>query len=225
MTQLNQLSEKLISYKQYEKLPKVLYIFGIISYDEVIKVIRSIYEINPIDFFEITVEENKKFISLAQIKLFNKFLSSKAHYKYKLAAINRADLLTIEAANNLLKSVEELNDDCYILLFSHQDNLISTLKSRAILSVNIVDVQEKIHEKEMNFFKNNLLDNIFWIESESQKVSIEDFLINSLKIAPNYAIKDKILHLLSMGQSNINKKLVLEYLAIITSNSQALIVK
>ena len=80
-------------------------------------------------------------------------------------------------------------------------------------------------EKELNFYKNNLLENIFWIESESQKVNIEDFLTNSLKIAPNYVIKEKILHLLNISQSNINKKLILEYLAIITSNSQALIVK
>ena len=178
-----------------------------------------------IDFFEIAVEEKKKLISLSQIKVFNKFLSSKAHYNRKVAVINRADLLTPEAANNLLKSMEELNDECYIVLFSHQDNLISTLKSRVIMSVNIVDTQEKISEKEMNFYTNNLLENIFWIESESLKVNLEDFLTNSLKIAPNYAIKDKILHLLNLGQSNINKKLVLEYLAIIASNSQALTVK
>src|SRR3989339_982742 len=162
MTKINQLSEKLMRYKQCEKLPKVLYIVGITSYDEIIEVVKSIYEINPIDLIEITVEENKKLISLAQIKIFNKFLSSKAHYKRKLAAINRADLLTTEAANNLLKSMEELNDDCYIILFSHQDNLISTLKSRVILTVNIANAQDKVPEKELNFYKNNLLENIFW---------------------------------------------------------------
>lgn len=225
MIEINQLAEKLICYKKIDKLPKVLYVFGMTSYDKVIDIIKSIYEINPIDLLEITVEENKKLISLTQIKIFNKFLNSKAHYKRKLAAINRTDLLTPEAVNNLLKSIEELNDDGYILLFSYKDNLISTLKSRVIMSVNIADIQDKEHEQEMNFYRNNLLENIFWIESESLKVNIEDFLINSLKIAPNYVIKDKILYLINIGQSNINKKLILEYLAVITSNSQALIVK
>lgn len=220
MIEINQLSKKLLTYKQYGKLPKVLYVVGMIDYEEVAKMMKEIYEINPIDFFEISVEDNKKLIGLNQVKKFNKFLSSRAYYTNKLAVVNRADLLTIEAANDLLKSLEELQSNCYILLFSNQDNLIPTLKSRVILTVNVSDSLKNKPDKELAFYKNNLLDNIFWIENESQKINLEDFLNNALKVAPNYAIKDKILYLLRMAESNINKKLILEYLAIVSSNSQ-----
>lgn len=217
--EINQLAAKLTISKENYQLPKVLFVISMTGYDEIIHFIRRIYEINPIDFFEISVEEDKKLISLNQIKKFNIFLNSKAHFQNKLACINRVDLLTLEAANNLLKSLEDVQDSCFILFFSHKDNLIPTLKSRVSLTVRINNKaanEEYLTEKK--FIRDQLLNNVFWIENEYQKINIEHFLNNLLKIHINYAIKEKILRLLTFIDSNVNKKLLLEYIAIVSSN-------
>lgn len=215
---INQLTDKLMMYKEKYQLPRVLFILSMTKYDIIIHNIRQIYEVKPVDFFEISVEKDRKQISLNQINQFNIFLNSKAYFQNKLACINRADLLTIEAANKLLKSLEDIQNNCYILIFAHKDNLISTLKSRVSLTVRITVESNAEYQTEKQFFNNRLLDNIFLIENESQNIDVEQFLNNLLKIYSNYAIKDKILHLLTFADSNVNKKLLLEYLAIISSN-------
>jgi len=84
------------------------------------------------DFFKVTVLEDKKEISIDQIRALNQKLFETAHQGgYKVAVIEAAERLNTHAFNALLKSIEEPPANTVIILSSYQPSrLPATIKSR-----------------------------------------------------------------------------------------------
>lgn len=102
-----------------------------------------------IDVVEITPEDNKKSIGIEQIRISNKFLSEKPiNYKYKLVIIKKADLLTVQAQNSLLKTLEEPPEYAWLFLLSKSENsLLDTVISRC----KKIQAKKLDHENENTF--------------------------------------------------------------------------
>lgn len=82
------------------------------------------------DYYE--VDPQGKNLKIDQIRQLQEALSYK-HWqgKYKVAVINEADLMTEEAANSLLKILEEPGErTCFILLTCRPQSLLPTILSR-----------------------------------------------------------------------------------------------
>lgn len=86
---------------------------------------------NP-DFLKIDLLEDKTQITVDQIRSMNDFINySRSFDAYKVILINQVDRLNINAANSLLKNLEEPSDNTVIILISSQfSRLIATIKSR-----------------------------------------------------------------------------------------------
>ncbi len=84
------------------------------------------------DYFQVTLEEKKTQIVVDQIRQLNEFLHMSRSYKgSRVAFINPAEALNVNAANSLLKSLEEpANNSVIILLTSQLSTLLATIKSR-----------------------------------------------------------------------------------------------
>jgi len=80
-------------------------------------------------------EEDKKSISIEQVREFIKILNLSSFLNsYKIGVIKQADLLTPEAQNALLKTLEEPQDKVIIiLLVDNEENLPKTILSRSQL--------------------------------------------------------------------------------------------
>ncbi len=88
-------------------------------------------ESNP-DFLKIDLLEEKQQISVDQIRAMNEFINySRSFEAYRVILINKVDRLNINAANSLLKSLEEPSRNTVIILISSQfSRLLPTIKSR-----------------------------------------------------------------------------------------------
>lgn len=80
----------------------------------------------------INVEEPVDMIKVDDIREVNKFMSlSRQRGTYKVVCINQAELMNINAANALLKTLEEPPPNSILFLISHRANsLLATVKSR-----------------------------------------------------------------------------------------------
>lgn len=106
------------------------------------------------DFFMVEPERDEngsaKEISIAKIRALKTFLADRpATNKFKVAIINDAHLMTHEAQNALLKSLEEpKGDKILFLITSSPENLLGTILSRAyMMKFNLVakeDIKEII---------------------------------------------------------------------------------
>lgn len=84
------------------------------------------------DFMLLDVAEDKKVITIEQIRSLHRFLElSRSYSLQRVAVIIHADAMNTNAANSLLKSLEEPADNSYILLFTaHPTQLMPTIRSR-----------------------------------------------------------------------------------------------
>ncbi|MGB0849357.1 MAG: DNA polymerase III subunit delta' [Thiolinea sp.] len=84
------------------------------------------------DFIQIKVPDDKQIISVDQIRTLNQFLElSRSYSPVRIAIICDAEAMNINAANSLLKTLEEPVANTHILLYSHQANsLLPTIRSR-----------------------------------------------------------------------------------------------
>lgn len=84
------------------------------------------------DFKSISVEEGASQIKIEQIRDSRNFLANTPLMgKYKILVINLADKMNINAANALLKNLEEPASDTLLFLLSHQPGLLlPTIRSR-----------------------------------------------------------------------------------------------
>ena len=84
------------------------------------------------DYQAVTVEEDKSQISIDQIRQLQTFIQlSQSGGGNKVAIISPADAMNINAANSLLKSLEEPPGNAVFILVSHQpDRLPATIRSR-----------------------------------------------------------------------------------------------
>ena len=83
-------------------------------------------------YIEINLEEDKKNISIDQIReLKERLYLTSASGSYKVAIIYQADLLSLEAANALLKLIEEPPKNSIIILITKKvENILPTIRSR-----------------------------------------------------------------------------------------------
>jgi len=89
---------------------------------------------NP-DFKEIMVAEDKKQISVDQIRELSKFITlSRSFEAYRVILLQPVEAMNINAANSLLKSLEEpAGNTIIILLATHLNQVLPTIKSRCQL--------------------------------------------------------------------------------------------
>lgn len=86
---------------------------------------------NP-DYFRLTPEEDSRVIKIDQVRHLSEHLSLTSHGNgYKVAVLTPADGLNVNAANGLLKTLEEPSDNTVLVLVSaHPARLPATIRSR-----------------------------------------------------------------------------------------------
>ena len=84
------------------------------------------------DYYQVSIAENKTQMVVDQIRQLNNFLHmSRSYQGSRVAYIRPVEALNINAANSLLKSLEEpANNSAIILLTSQISTLLPTIKSR-----------------------------------------------------------------------------------------------
>lgn len=84
------------------------------------------------DYYRVAPEEGSKNIKIDQIRLLSEFVIRSSHSGgAKIAVIEEAHLLNANAANALLKTLEEPNQNTHLLLVSdHPGRLVATIRSR-----------------------------------------------------------------------------------------------
>ena len=89
---------------------------------------------NP-DFMEIQVAEDKKQISVDQIRSLSQFIIlSRSFSAYRVILLRPVEAMNVNAANSLLKSLEEPADNTVIILLSTTvSQILPTIKSRCQL--------------------------------------------------------------------------------------------
>jgi len=215
---LNNLQQKIND----NNLPKISYLIGESGYEQVIIFMKDKLSIDDIDIAELAKEPDIKSIGIKEAKNFKNSISSKALKNNRLGIIYNAEKLTTEAANSLLKIIEELPEKTYLLIFSKKDQLIPTIKSRIIYQ-DWLDGNQDQNPLENNFFENSLLDNLLWIEKNEKKINIEQYIKSMIFYSSekqNYQICQELIKSINLLNSNVNRRLVLESLAIKISRQQ-----
>lgn len=84
------------------------------------------------DRLTIQKEEGKQVISVDQVRELGRFLSLSLSYSpVRVVNLLEAEAMNVNAANSLLKSLEEPNDNTHLLLLTHQSSqLLPTIRSR-----------------------------------------------------------------------------------------------
>ena len=84
------------------------------------------------DMHTVMLEEDAKAISVNQIRALGHFVGLKSQQgRYKVILITPADAMNVNAANSLLKTLEEPTESVVIILVTHQVfNLPATIRSR-----------------------------------------------------------------------------------------------
>lgn len=84
------------------------------------------------DFMLLETAEDKQVITVEQVRGLNRFLElSRSYSPNRVAVILNADTMNANAANSLLKSLEEPADNSYILLFTaNMARILPTVRSR-----------------------------------------------------------------------------------------------
>lgn len=84
------------------------------------------------DFMLLAVAEDKQAITVEQVRALDRFLElSRSYSPNRVAVIVNAELMNANAANSLLKSLEEPADNSYILLFTaNKAGIMPTVLSR-----------------------------------------------------------------------------------------------
>ena len=114
------------------------------------------------DFFHLTREIDekkgklKKDLSVAQAKQVRNFLQNRSWFENgtRITVIDEAELLNAEAANALLKTIEETNDNSLIFLLTTDDKALpATVRSRCqVINFDLVSDDEIISGlKKMDF--------------------------------------------------------------------------
>ena len=107
---------------------------------------------NP-DYTKIELAEDKQQISVDQIRKLSEFLIySRSFNTHRVAIINPIERMNNNAANSLLKSLEEpANNSVIILVASHLGKILPTIKSRC----QLITVVSPSKNQALNWFKEN----------------------------------------------------------------------
>jgi len=189
---------------------------------------------NP-DITQVTVLEDKQEISIEQIRELKRYLSLSPHSSpCKAAIIERAEKMTPEAANALLKTLEEPKGNAVLILITNilsalPDTIISRceeIKFRApaldkiskdfikkectdVLQKPLNDIFkyiEKIHKNKTEIF--NLLDSwLFWFRERMLDDAKYVGIVKEIQKTKNLVLN-----------TNVNKRLALENLVLCIKN-------
>jgi len=187
-------------------------------------------KVSPFDILYIIPEENKKDISIDQIRKAKKHLSLSSQ-NYRFVIINNAELMNIASSNALLKTLEEPQENTILILItSKPDFLPKTILSR-LQDVKFKDIplsKISVVNKEYTDILNKSLNDIFkFIEEISKGKETFSLLDSWLFSFRNLMIKDKkYLEIVKeiqktrelISSSNVNKRLALENLVLCIKN-------
>ena len=157
------------------------------------------------NFFLIDMDEEKKSIEVEKIrKLITYSQKQSFDNKIRFVLINNIEFLNLNAANALLKILEEPNDNLFfILIHDVSKKILDTIKSRCIIFKKAFDlnetisiVNEVIKDDIYNYLNNDFIDNystvgelvhLFHFSNEN-KINLKE---NSLKNFIQILIDDK----------------------------------
>ena len=157
------------------------------------------------NFFLIDMDEEKKSIEVEKIrKLITYSQKQSFDNKIRFVLINNIEFLNLNAANALLKILEEPNDNLFfILIHDVSKKILDTIKSRCIIFKKAFDlnetisiVNEVIKDDIYNYLNNEFIDNystvgelvhLFHFSNEN-KINLKE---NSLKNFIQILIDDK----------------------------------
>ena len=110
---------------------------------------------NP-DFMEIKVAEDKKQIGVDQIRALSKFITlSRSFDSYRVILLHPVEAMNANAANSLLKSLEEPADNTVIILLATSLNqIIPTIKSRC----QLLSLPKPSHQQAIDWLQINAPD-------------------------------------------------------------------
>jgi len=135
------------------------------------------------DITEITVPEYKKEIKIEQIRELRRYLSLSPHSSpYKIAIINSAEKMTDEAANALLKTLEEPRGNTVLILITDMasalpETILSRCEEIKFRSDSLDKISESLIKKEYIDILQKPLNDIFKYLEKIPKESPETFNI------------------------------------------------
>lgn len=92
--------------------------------------VGQVLAIDRFDYLHLRPEEGERTIKILPAKNWLASLQRSARGQAKIGVVWGADKLTPDAANSLLKTLEEPPDHTYLLLLAERDNLLPTVRSR-----------------------------------------------------------------------------------------------
>lgn len=184
-------------------------------FDESIESLSNVLGIEKFDLKILSKKEGETKIKIEDVRKWVGGLQLSARGEQgTLGVIRRADLLTPESANALLKTIEEPTKNTFILLLMTRDNLIFTIRSRvSVFNIDYYeDPQNTVYVPDTVSGIIKLADN--W---QAKKVSQQKLLMllhdfrTSMKVGKCSAHKaDRILDAVNYGGSGLNQKLLVE---------------
>lgn len=192
--------------------------------DELIKLSKTGKE----DLLDISADTDakKEVISIKQSRELIHWLSLKPQGKTKLAFVHRADLITTEAANALLKIMEEMPKQAALILFMPHLNTLNTIKSRCRI-IRVAEEQniENKHQKYISaFLSQNFAKQSKSIDEIVTSGKTNQFLISIEEWARGKVLEEKSDKYINYSKqifltrrniaSNANAKLALENLVL-----------
>lgn len=189
------------------------------------------------DITEITILEDKKEISIEQIRELRRYLNLSPHSSpYKAAIIENAEKMTLEAANALLKTLEEPRGNTVLILIVNlpsalPDTVVSRCEEIKFRVVSLGKISKDFIKKEYTDILEQPLNEIFkYIE----KISKDDSRILNLLNSWLFWFRDKMLGKRDSKyigivkeiqktkdlilNTNVNKRLALENLVLCIKN-------
>jgi DNA polymerase-3 subunit delta' len=156
------------------------------------------------NFLKITksVDKIANIIGVEEVKPINYFLQSSGGEYYKIVLINYADILNINAANALLKNLEDTPKNTVFFLINHNYNsLLATIKSRClalkfnnltndnllqIANINNISIEDK-HKQAMLSLANGSYANLLWFLNP-ENLNLYKIIIKSISNNDVYAL-------------------------------------
>lgn len=186
------------------KIPSSVLLIGNISQaEEIVKEIIANYQILPEDVIRISPADSEgktESIGIKQIREMEHFLFLTPAGSVKAAIIEQADHISAQAANAMLKTLEEPPGYALIILISGSDNLLPTIISRCkryYLGNNNVDIEN-------DFDIEKLINDPFWAQSQMiESIVKENQELQFLKELEAWQRKKMRLSLLLSDSQNI----------------------
>lgn len=190
-------------------------------------VVHEYLQINRLEDpdFLLIKPEKKESIGIEEVKELRKWIYTRPYLKkIKLLVILKGDVLTHEAQNSILKITEEPPTFSQIVIFvTNHRNLLQTLVSRSDIISKKKDSENIVSDEVKTFISSDLSSKFKLMEALSKKTKKDihnfiDNLIFYLKSKNAFSIIQKMIKLKEAIESNVNKKLVLDNIVILSKD-------